>query len=191
MLEPPITSKKQMYGLFKRGRFGNAGLNFDTIEAAAEYACKTGKKVAIRLMAQAGGGAPFYPSLDHNQLLLTVHRLLREGWTPDRMQFSAMQPDDRLLLQGYLTPGSTADPEWALDYNDIRGLNMREGMKHPKHLRGARAYFKVKSLMDATSWDQLQFLIDEYPEHTIEFSIYDCLTGNLQTNTVFWEVRLY
>ncbi len=41
------------------------------------------------------------------------------------------------------------------------------------------------------AWDDLEALLDKYPDHTVEFTVFDRPVGQLKRQTVIWEVRNY
>jgi hypothetical protein len=50
----------------------------------------------------------------------------------------------------------------------------------------------LKATMTPASHDDWLLLIDKYPKHVIEVSIYDCCLGDMPgRNALVWEVRRY
>lgn len=49
----------------------------------------------------------------------------------------------------------------------------------------------LRAAMDSPSFDNLERLLHDYPDHAIEFSTFRRPVGVLNENTIFWEVRYY
>lgn len=59
-------------------------------------------------------------------------------------------------------------------------------------MRLFQACLIVKDNFWGASYDDLQVLFEEYPDHVVEFTCYDCFYGILKgRNSVIWEVRNY
>lgn len=90
-------------------------------------------------------------------------------------------------------------PEFVLEYVDP-SISLI-GSKHPwrtgfeKHrleARGSAARAILRDYMNGIDYEYLQLLLDDYPDHTIEFSICDRELGKWRYfNTIIWEVRKY
>jgi hypothetical protein len=100
-------------------------------------------------------------------------------------------PDDKCTLQGEVCR-TIRGLESYLEVGG--GLPMRQAMAagHMKH----RGYLETKVLleryMDASSRDDLDALLELYPDHTVEFSCFSVDVGVFPNrNTLFWETRLY
>lgn len=146
----------------------------------------------IRNAGKAGqvvqGGYTFYN--------IPTHDLVEEWYRVTRLHpeefwyISGMAPHTRNLLQGELT---NLNGWWELYYSTVKDLPMREALaKEAKTIRGLSAKMKLRGVMNPLSYDWLEVLLDRYPGHAIEFSVFDKHWGNLPGyNTVFWEVRDY
>ena len=59
-------------------------------------------------------------------------------------------------------------------------------------LRGLSATQILQAKMNDLSWQWLNYLLEEYPDHVVEFSCFSKCWGTVPGyNTVFWEVRRY
>lgn len=189
--------KGKMYQAFNRGDFGNSGLNFpDALATQAWLKLKPSSRAAIRVKRPMGGG-PFLPNLSYygescpgsSGSFIAAYLALGLSIPETQMQFSAMMPDHRITLQGYLQRGPQG---LVLDYNDeANGKNMRDAMKSPRHTQGLAASLLLKQKLTATDHDWLMNLHNQYPEDVIEFSAYDCLVGDLSSQLIIWEIRKY
>ena len=129
------------------------------------------------------------------------------GWDPDSKQsvrkygipadearaakcpVNETPPDDRLVFQGEccrLTDGLH------LTYSRQKNIPNQLAVRHSttKHFRGASAVFELNRLMDDTSREQLDHLLDTY-DAVVEFSTFSIPVGQLRLPTIFWEVRSY
>jgi hypothetical protein len=70
---------------------------------------------------------------------------------------------------------------------------MREGLaKDGKQVYGATAARLMREFLNDKSFEWVQYLLDSYPDHVVEFSTYDVEWGTVPGhNTVFWEIRKY
>jgi hypothetical protein len=110
---------------------------------------------------------------------------------PDRQNWycSEMAPTDLTLLQGEVMRGV-----WGLGlYYTTVAKPMRDALAvQSRTARGIIAMSILQRFMDNNSYEWLQYLLDEYHDHVIEFSTYGQNWGTLPNyNTVFWEVRQY
>lgn len=181
----PILDKSEYYRRRDAGLLGNAGLNFASMEEAMTHSglvairCKTGQ-----------GGARFDANIHPWDLLRVVNSWLDEGYKPWDLQFSAMMPDDQLILRGCVCRGIGG---LSLDYSNNPGIDWRKAMKTPKHAEGLTALLLIQNALCPSSYDDLMTFLDDYPDHVIEFTAYPMDVGDLRAkrNTVFWEIRLY
>lgn len=71
-------------------------------------------------------------------------------------------------------------------------LPMRQGLEtNGKEYTGTTALLLLKHFLDDPSYDNLMQLSEDYPDHTIEFSVFPMKCGIYHRNTCFWEVRRY
>jgi hypothetical protein len=108
---------------------------------------------------------------------------------PEMYYCSAMAPHGRGTIQGEVQQTERGLSLLAFSAD----ITMRDAMaRHGVELHGILAVHLLKMNMCPKSYDWLQFLLDAYPLHAVEFTCFDCNWGTLPGfNTVFWEVRLY
>jgi len=116
---------------------------------------------------------------------LTEH----EGIDPHDLYISGMGPERLKLFQGETEIGI-----WGrhLHFN-VEALPMKEVQPEDWFdTNGANALYLLRSHLDARSFEWLEYLLQEYPGHVVEFSTYSVEWGSMPGyNTVFWEVRRY
>jgi hypothetical protein len=97
-------------------------------------------------------------------------------------------PDDRVVLQAeVMNSRCFLDMRYALH----SGMGMRPAYEIMQHTNGIRAVEILKTYLDASSWDNLCWILQEYSDCVVELSSYDCAVGVLGWSTIFWEVRAY
>lgn len=182
-----IRNKKECYELYDKGLFGNRALSWDSYEELLESnwrgdICIRGKGNGIP-RGFAKYNIPFV------KIREAIEQLDENGFPERILRFNQSMPDDFLSIQGEV-----------IDY--IGGLNltytliqkpMNLGLKEEtKFAKGLRAKMILQSRMDASSFSDLQALLEIYPDSAIEFSTYETYVGDIpKRNTVFWEVRNY
>ncbi len=182
-------SKRAFYELFDRGVTGNKGLNWLSVEEAV--ASGYSGLMAIRTK---GVGTRCDYNIPACDIITKYHSFLADGFTPEQLNFSAMMPDEKIVLQGEVM--RTARVGLALRYSRAKH-GMRAAFKEDeRRATGLAAKLLIQQAMDAESWDWLNYLLDYYVidhEHSgiVEFSCYSIPVGHLQWNTVIWEIRGY
>lgn len=85
-------------------------------------------------------------------------------------------------------------------YRSFRGIEMRtstdqcfmrDAMQEPKHSWGLPAKMELESRLDAHDYERLMQLIEDYPDHTIEFTQLHSVLLPLTSRLIVWEVRAY
>lgn len=68
----------------------------------------------------------------------------------------------------------------------------RKHMLKPREWRGSAARVLLDHLLNANSRDDLEVLLDEFPDHVVELTALSCEFGTCPgRNAVVWEVRRY
>lgn len=102
----------------------------------------------------------------------------------DKVWFNESAPDEHLVLQGELWDHS-------LMYSRER-VPMKQAMAKPLYAEGLQTEMLLRGCMNANSYEDLNELRVNYPDHCIEFSSYEHCLGNMpHRNTIIWEVRAY
>ena len=185
---PPITSKEINYALWTTGGFGNRLRAWRSFEAWCESGFNG--RVALRELGKAGGGQCAY-NLDSAQVWpYYLHWIYEDGIDPGNIMFNEAAPDWRVQLQGELWTGG--DNEGYFLHTFARA-QMRPALKLQQHVStGLRTRMLLKGYCTPSSWADLEVLIERYPDHVIEISIYSGTLGNTPgRNALVWEVRKY
>lgn len=203
-----IRSKAEFFALWEAGVLGNRPPLFRTIEAALASGCP---RIGFREIGKAGGGRWQLGNRDEAWMLAMQwahegRKFIMDGSVPndhstmqgevcrterglesflcvrDQLYWKAWQYEFEIRINGEL-------------YDPTPGLPpMRITMKNGWHTH--RGYLETKVLldryMDPSSRDDLDALLELYPDATIELTCFDIDTGVIPgRNTIFWEVRNY
>jgi hypothetical protein len=210
-----IRYKSQFFKLWKEGVLGNRTLLSDDIEEALSW--KT-EKIGFREVGKTGGGAwELADRADASEVYVRWKSLgrvfLMDGSVPNNkttIQGEVIRTvkglesflcvrrqviEDFYIIFHNLAIRGEEIPTWVLDLLNSGGLPpMRQTMARGLHRH--RGYLETRLLlrefMDPSSRDDLDTLLEMYPDAAIEFSCFDINTGVLpRRNTIFWEVRNY
>ena len=191
-------TKIDSYNLYHRGCFGNrlrAWAGWDAFAASYLFGeWPKDKPIALRLKNKPGTTPVNYcVPLLYNEAYATVQQWMNLGViaTSEELEINEIGPDKHIVLQGEVTRKF----EWSLRYSEHQAIMRNAWVHHETAVEGLACLMKLRSVMDATSFDQLMDLFDIYDdvhsELIVEFSVYAIPVGLFQTNTVFWEVRGY
>lgn len=176
----PIKTKTDMYWHMKQGHFGNY-IPFWTLEEAEALSDEermAWHPFSIRWLV------PSAKTL-YNRPFDEIISTLRAVSTPGLV--CAMAPNGKEVLQGEVQ----RDAEGLyLFYGTEPGV-MKANMPNFKHARRLEAKMILQHFLDAPSYENMMRLLDDFPDHVIEFSTFSERCGNLNWNTAFWEVRAY
>jgi hypothetical protein len=177
-------TKGEFYERYLKGHFGNrprtwatwADLEADTFRG----------RVTIRDMRPGG---PCHYGVD--VVDLRAGKYPKGCDTLADKRFNEGMPDEFLTIQGNVW---LDDFGLKLEYSCEPNVGHRVAVNQPLVRTAERlgALSLLKTYMDWNSYDDLQELLENYPEAVIEFSTYSKDVGVLPLrNTVFFEVRSY
>lgn len=182
----PVLCKKDFVRRYAQGEFGNASPTWDSwghwVEAG--YPCWPGP---YHIRSRIKGGDTWYNVW--GTALGITWRMACEQVGRQNLYISAMAPTELTVLQGEVQEGLWG---WDLTYSRVK-LPMREALAVDMQcLRGLAVRLLLRGAMNDLSYYWLQQLLQWYPDHVVEFSVYGKCWGTLAGyNTVFWEVRRY
>lgn len=184
-----ITTKAEFFKLWEAGCLGNRTRLWRDPEKAWQDALRLKlKNLGLREIRERKGGAGAWarPELpDYWSVIEEWKRLGRKFIIDDGV------PDENRVLQGEI-----CRTYFGLEgYLDTRSeLNMRQAMAagHMRHCTPAVTMALLEKFMDPSSRDDLDALLDLYPDAAIEFSTFNKNVGVFpHRNTIFWETRDY
>jgi hypothetical protein len=179
-VRPPITDKRQASKLFAQGSFGNYVQQWDNLDEVKASGYKG--LLVLRTRDSGGGGRAIYD--------LTVEAAEEEDFDYRVNYFNEQLNDQHkhVTIQGEVC-------------RSVRGLEfrycmlnlpMRPAMEgHSKHASGFAALDLLQRYCCPRGYDCIMELLDLYPDHVLEFTVFDVPCGALGWNTIVWEVRNY
>lgn len=178
----PVLTKADFVRRYQAGEFGNHSPSWDTPH---EMAVAVDPHTLVHLRNRVAGGSTYY-----NITAADAWDLWTEmGPKIGQWYCSAMAPTRSTILQGEVMEGP-----WGLNltWTHIR-KPMRDALAvYQEYDTGLTAKHLLQRSMNDLSWEWLQYLLESYPDHVIEFSVYDHCWGTVPGhNTVFWECRRY
>jgi hypothetical protein len=189
-----VLRKAQSVRLWQAGAYGNKLSSWSTLHdwRLSEYR----GLVTLRSREGAGGGHCIYDVVP-GEVLLAVVELHRLGVPDGKIMVNECAPREAVLLQGeYRNDVVELDGEFAVGYfvySLARGLHMRDALKNSRQVsHGLAADLLLKQHMTPASHEDWNLLIDKYPGHVLEVSVYDRCLGDLpHRNALVWEARKY
>jgi hypothetical protein len=195
----PVLTKKQNYRLWQGGAFGNKLRAWRTVDEWRASGFRG--KAALRQLG-LGGGRCFY-NVGPDDVGLVLGRWYVEGVSLENVMVNEMAPDEAMVLQGeYLNDICLDEEGFALPgyfFYSTAKLHMRDALHAhpdrelaPQHTYGLRADLLLRAAMTPSSYEDWRVLLEQYPGHVLEVSIYDRCLGNVPgRNALVWEVRGY
>ena len=182
----PVLTKKDFVRRYALGEFGNASPTWNTYqEWADDRGWRYGDLFHIRNRV---AGAKTWYDVPWFSLRPSWYRAYEECGAGN-LYISAMAPTECTILQGEVQRGL-----WGLDlhYTTVK-KPMRDALATSSHsVRGIIATLILRQYLNQLSYLWLEYLLEEYPNHVVEFSVYSKCWGTVPGfNTVFWEIRNY
>lgn len=190
----PILSKAQNHRLWQSGAFGNKLRAWRSISEWRSSGHRG--KVALRSLLPWGGGGPCIYDLEPD-LVESRYRSLLSEISAEHVVICEAAPAEVVILQGeYLNnvhdkgDGTTS---WDYFYYSRARRQMRDALREEHSvIEGLRARLLIERSMTPASHLDWQILLDRYPDHVLEVSIYDRCLGDVPgRNALVWEVRRY
>lgn len=185
---PALKTKSEMFGYYEKGWFGNRALTWPT----KDEMLKSGYpgQIGLRYKDPRGGGSYFRTEMSLEEAEQQYSAWLLEGAQAQYFLWCESIPTNRILIQGEFQRSLSL---YDFTYTTEKGVPNRPNLwKQKQNAHGLRALLLCKHFMWPKSYDNLQELLDLYPEAVIEFSCVDFECGSIPGhNTIFWEVRHY
>jgi hypothetical protein len=181
-----IRCKAEFYQLWEAGCLGNRTQIFHTLEDAIRGT--PSGMVGFREIGKTGGGR-WDRSANHDEARQLYFEWCMEG---RRFIMDDGVPNWRSTMQGEINRGIEGLYGYiAVGYGlPPMRLSMAQGLH--RHYYRVQVRVLMQHYMDPASQDDVDALLDLYPEATIEFACFDVGVGHiLGRNTIFWETRNY
>lgn len=177
-MKTPVTTKSQMYSLMAAGAFGNVS------PAWTDYN-EWARGPRFGLWGLRHRTTPGFRGTRLNVPTEEVRNHLETAFGMRGYNISPMTPG-RVLWEGDVTEFYACG-----NLSPVSGT-WRTHMKKPVQWRNTQARCYFRAYMTPDSYDDLQILLESYPDHVVELSILDSCYGTVPgRNAVVWEVRKY
>jgi len=180
-----ITNKPLMYWLMERGLLGNTFRVFNT-EKDLFYS-----KVEVCTIRCVGKpNLPCIPWVDSSEAFDTAKRLkAHTGYKAlvcecDKFIDRKIQGELQIITDLY---SSTLEFYYTYNTSYMRQALLEDGQRaYDRH-----AYNLLKNNLDENSYGDIMELLDRFPNHVIELTIYNENVGIFNRPYVIWEIRAY
>lgn len=187
--DPQILTKRQNYRLWQSGEFGNKLRAWPSVDAwrASGF---TGR-VVLRALLPVGGGPCRY-NLEPDEVERTVGYWLADGMHRDAIMVNEAAPDQAAILQGEYLNGIVGAYWNCLHYSRV-AAHMRIALgAEMLFANGMMSDLLLREAMTPSSYEDWRLLLERYPGHVLEVSIYNRCVGDIPgRNALVWEVRRY
>lgn len=189
-----MTTKSRSFRLWSAGSFGNKLLSWRDASEWADSGYRG--RVALRVREGSGGGPCFY---DVEWWLVPdrLYEFVRRGYSVTQVMVNEMASPDGILVQGEYHPGALPNGEGGAEvgyffYSRVK-KSMRDALREQhEEARGLLADLVLREAMTPSSYEDFRALVDLYPDHVLEVSVYDHCLGDVPgRNALVWEVRRY
>lgn len=177
-MQGPI-SKSVFYRAWLAGKFGNRQRTWESLSqlASSDY------HGLVSIRSKIPGGPCWYniESDDLRQGSMASNNLVF---------FSESLPDEHLVIQGSV---HRSERGLVLEYCLEKNIKFRRAMMNDRMKRAERtqALLLLMNLLDPNSYDDINELLDTYPNAIVEFATFSVNVGTLKRPTVIFEVREY
>lgn len=184
-----VATKRQNYRLWQSGAFGNKLRAWRTVEEWR--ASGFGGRVVLRALLPVGGGPCRY-NLEPDEVDRVVDCWIAEGMHREAIMVNEAAPDQAAVLQGeYLN--DIVSFYWNTFHYSRVAAHMRIALGEEMHMAtGMMSDMLLRGAMTPSSYEDWRVLLEQYPGHVLEVSIYNhCIGDTPGRNTLVWEVRRY
>lgn len=196
----PVKSKQEFVRRFQTGEFGNRPPTWDSVSEWAEwyqskypisYVSSTDYRLlpTFHLRNRKTAGPTRYGLRGDQLLAIANESMYQTGY-----YVSQMCPHEDQTIQGEVRLSPHGRGGLELFYTSVR-LPMREALDMKSvTIQGLQAELVIRKSMSAGDTDWIKELLQEYPDHTVEFTAFNRPWGSLADygyRAVIWEVRAY
>jgi hypothetical protein len=183
----PVLTKADFVVRYAANEFGNHSPTWDTV---ADWRAERGYPyTGLYHIRNRVAGGPTYYNVPGVMLYRVWQEVLDTGVAPETLYISEMCPTQHTEIQGEVMRWTNG---LYLLYSRVK-RPMREALVLKSEIaQGIIALELLRFFMCPNSLEWLWHLLDNYKDHVVEFTTFDCNWGTLPNyNTVYWEVRLY
>jgi hypothetical protein len=149
-----------------------------------------GVVVIVGLWPCEGWGGPCVYDVVPGEVLAVLDRFSRRGVSAESIMVNEMAPPCEVLQGEYLNdPGLC----WGYFLYSRERARMRDALRIASSVsQGLRSDLMLREAMTPSSYEDWRALLDQYPDHVLEVSIFDRCLGDIPgRNALVWEVRRY
>jgi hypothetical protein len=186
-----VLTKRENYEHWQSGSYGNKLRSWRTVKEwrASGFA----GKVALRQLGRGGGGCVYH--LDRSTLDAALLNWKLSGVSDEAIMVNEQAPDCLLIQGEYRNEVLVIDGEThhGLFFHSRAHKQMREALVDGAAMAyDHQADLMLRHLMSPSSYDDWLMLIEQYPDHVLEVSVYDMFVGDQPNrNALVWEIRKY
>ena len=180
-----IKTKNFMYCLLKLKKFGNTFQIWNSLE---EWKKRNSESELFGIRCVNCYNGPFITDLPPDELEKYAIYFAEKGYSIVLYETS---PKHLITIQGEVSKRRYTH-DWELEYS-TKKEHMRKALSlERKSLKGLEAEYLIRKYFNENSFEDLLMVMDEFPDHVIEFTAYNKCVGVCQArNVVIWECRLY
>jgi hypothetical protein len=190
-----VLSKAQNHALWQSGAYGNRLRSWRSLEGwlTSGY----GGLVALRVLGGKGGRGPCHYDLTPLEAVKLLEHWIFIGVPSELITIDEAAPRKSAVLQGEYLNDVVVDGDgtcrWGLLHYSRARVQMRDALgAAPEEASGLRADLLLREAMSPASHDDWRLLLERYPGHVLEVSVYErCLGDCPGRNALVWEVRKY
>ena len=187
----PVNTKADFVSRYKAGEFGNRPQTWESYADWYDWYRRLPERISFckdkrfHMRSRIKGYGESLYNLSAFDMITT----LQSGVDVHASHWyvTEMAPGELTLIQGEYYENPVPYFRWS-DVKKPMRLALAERMHHTY---GLAATDLIRRTMDPRSHNWFKYLLEAYPGHIIEFSVYSQRLGIEKTNTCFWEVRTY
>lgn len=190
LLDEYSARKKRVHKLLHERRFGNKLKTWLSYEALLEDVAADRYDGLVTVRTTLGPGGPTLYEIPIHYIP-AVQRLWKEknNISVDKLIFNENAPDEFIKIQGYVKRTESGLEFWYSKLKTKMNLALK---KDGKLAYGLKALALLTENLDPSSFENLEQLMEDFPDRVIECSCYEIDLGNIPNrNTIFWEARDY
>lgn len=173
-----------MYQLLRKGVFGNI---FQTWTSINDF-LKDDYSGPMGVRCSDAPNAPFITDLTVDEALAAARQFENKGYSVILYEAS---PKKWITIQGEIKHDAGYHT-WRLEWTTVR-KHMRQAFKEERlSAMDREAWAIIRRHFWEPSYEELLYIFENWPGHTVEFTAYAVPVGILKgRNVQFWEVRTY
>lgn len=181
----PVLTKKDFVRRYESGEFGNRSPTWSGFQDWALAHLGGDKLKLFHIRNRIVGAQTWYdiPKFEMADKWAEATKL----FSPSDLYISEMAPTDRTVIQGEVQQSCR---HLDLYYSVVKKPMRQSLIEGGRQVYGLQAKTILEYYLDTPSLEHVNYLLNAYPNHVIEFSTYAIAWGTIPNRkTVIWEVR--